>query len=158
MKRVWIPLWFAHERIQINPIKSNLEDAFPRRHVQQIRALGHPNNHWVVPIYNNIPQAPVNNTVDQSARNNISMGQTFLEVEVVRSFGTTKTGKNKLIKRMTTSTPSVRGEKPKETGAIPKKVRIPKNPEADSSAGSDVIIDKSGSLLYRTTPGNKQMT
>ena len=59
---------------------------------------------------------------------------------------------------MTTSTPSERGEKPKETGAIPKRVRIPKNPEANSTAGSDVIINKSESLLYRTTSGNRQKT
>ena len=60
--------------------------------------------------------------------------------------------------QMTTSTPSERGEKPKETGAIPKRVRIPKNPEANSTAGSDVIINKSESLLYRTTSGNRQKT
>ena len=60
--------------------------------------------------------------------------------------------------RMTTSTPSERGEKPKETGAIPNIVRIPKNPEANRTAGSDIIIDKSESLLYRTTSGNRQKT
>lgn len=77
LKRVWLPLWFTHERIQISAIRNNLEDAYPRRRIQQIRALGQPNNSWVVPIYNNITPAPVNNTVDQSSDNNNITGQTY---------------------------------------------------------------------------------